>query len=164
MRAFPSIVGCDIPSLPAIVPEDYAFDSCGVPEAPLTPFARSINDLAVGNAMGTTGLKSNVGAITGYWVVGRILEVETSVDGIVQYKAQDCHGGIVIDEFTTPINAEEAGSEAAEVGDVCMLGYDCDEKAIALLKSPPDKGLHQGDIPQMITDEEKAWGPARFGP
>lgn len=30
--------------------------------------------------------------------------------------------------------------------------------------SADDKGLHQGDIPQMITDEEKAWGPAQFGP
>lgn len=30
--------------------------------------------------------------------------------------------------------------------------------------SGSDKGLYQGDIPQMVTDEQKAWGPAQFGP
>lgn len=25
-------------------------------------------------------------------------------------------------------------------------------------------GLHQGDIRQMMTDEEAGWGPAQFGP
>jgi hypothetical protein len=105
----------------------------------------------------------------------------TVVDGVIRYawtQQRPLVGGTFDDlpggaEGTTTAGyATNTVDEAAlPAGTVVWLAvvWEWDAGSTKWLRSyrfinPRSRGLHQGDIPQMITDEEDGWGPARFGP
>jgi hypothetical protein len=73
-----------------------------------------------------------------------------------------------IAEDTFAINDAEINSDTNPVpdGTIVWMTVDFDAAGLALFSftAANSKGLHQGDIHQMITDEQSAWGPAQFGP
>lgn len=141
-RAFPSKLECDVPSTPAIYPDDYAFDSCGVPSPPSSAFSGSSTPSVIPQPSPVGGGN----CLVGYLVVGVITAVQED-DGPPsnhKYKAEDCHGCISIDEWTTPINAlvrpEDAVVGAAAVYDNCLLGYWCGTKVLVVWEGPASGG------------------------
>lgn len=170
-RAFAAKSGCSVPSTPALDPDDYIFDSCGVPHAPDSAFS-------MGHRPGPIPQptkKADGGCIVGYLVVGMITYTQENngPPSTHKYKARDCHGCLTIDEWTTPMNAwqrpltvdvDPARSEDDEGegnGDLCLMGYWCDEKVLVVWEkegSSLPEG-HDNDI--LIWDAtEGEWVPS----
>ena len=143
VRAFEEREGCSVPSTPSINPDDYVFDSCGVPDV------SNIDPFSMAGAPGTIPQPAKVsqeGCIIGYLVVGQITGVssEPGPPSNHKYKAADHHGCISIDAWTEPINSnvrpESTIVDPAAEDDKCLLGY-WGETPVLVAWEKPESGL-----------------------
>ena len=139
-RAFPEKEGCSVPSTPSISPDDYVFDSCGVPTPPSAAFSLGATPGTVPQPAKT----AETGCIVGFLVAGRITESQASAGppDWHTYKATDYHGCLSISALTQPINhyarPNDKHVSVASVGDGCLLGYWGSNPGLVVYEKPHD--------------------------
>jgi len=73
-------------------------------------------------------------------------------------------GGLMGSDDVGECVIADGGSGGAGTKGLLIEQIGDDGAAMLVLVLLSSRGLHQGDIRQMMTDEEAGWGPAQFGP